>query len=714
MSTATCWSISTRRAAWVSSRCLPRALRSSWQTAGPTPCPRAAAAGSFGGGDSCTGAARTADASVEELDAAPPRGIHHHYCRLAVVTFPNGASDCRVFWPPAFGDGQGCGCSVCVTPESHNSGTLTIQQAVDQVRSTGGTVCLDAGLYNLGQTPVQLDGAQSVRLVGQGWRTMLSFMGSGAAISIQRAIGVSVDALAVLVPPATDVGNGTIGGGPGFLLRNSLGVAVQRCFVLQYAGRAGGGAAIGLAGYLVAVSLVENVVFAPSGIANAAAGPDTGEAPALLTMNLAIRDNVLACQRRGVSLDRVSLHLGDTRIAGNAVYGCSDGGFVATGAVASGGRLDVTANMLSVSGDGMRIGTNAPRIEGNDVTSSSDSGAGDGIALVQGLDKEGVRDCLILSNRVAGLPGRGIAIRQPIRSAMIKQNIIRRCGTGGIVMDGESAAESLTVDNNELVEIAPSFNNEAQSIAALRMVRVARLRIAGNAINDLAAAANQSPARLAIDILGCGASHLDGNDVERIGPNRAIGWSAGIRVLPPYGSVQIVANAVRRGREEDEGTPLEWYALRVGAQLAVVGTASGAAVMETPFFLVAETIGFSIDRRRIRALAVATRTHLGVQGNHFLSWAGGAPIVRVDSADSCSFSSNQCFLSQDGRARNIVSLAGRAVIATSNTVRRPSDQDAMDIDAQAFTVVGNLSFGNIRIRGNALPAPWSALNVLSQ
>jgi len=157
---------------------------------------------------------------------------------------------------------------------------------------------------------------------------------------------------------------------------------------------------------------------------------------------------------------------------------------------------------------------------------------------------------------------------------------------------------------------------------------------------------------------------------------------------------------------------MEWYALRVGmSQFNPAGAA--APLLETPVFVGIETTGFVIDRRRVRALAVAVRTHLGVQGNHFLSWGGGAPIVRVESNDSCSFSSNQCFLSQDGQARNVVALMGRAVIASSNTVRRPSDADAMDIDGQVFTVVGNVTFGNIRIRGNILPAPWNALNVLS-
>jgi hypothetical protein len=60
------------------------------------------AAGEFKTGDYWTMAARVADASVEKLAAAPPRGIHRHYCRLAIITFPNTVADCRVFWPPRF------------------------------------------------------------------------------------------------------------------------------------------------------------------------------------------------------------------------------------------------------------------------------------------------------------------------------------------------------------------------------------------------------------------------------------------------------------------------------------------------------------------------------------------------------------------------------------------------------------------------------------
>ena len=56
--------------------------------------------GSFLTRDFWNFAARTADGSVEKLDKAPTRGLHHHYTRLSIVTFPSSATDCRTPWPP--------------------------------------------------------------------------------------------------------------------------------------------------------------------------------------------------------------------------------------------------------------------------------------------------------------------------------------------------------------------------------------------------------------------------------------------------------------------------------------------------------------------------------------------------------------------------------------------------------------------------------------
>ncbi len=74
-------------------------------------------------GDHWCFAVRTADASVEALEQAPPLGIHHHFCRLAVVhstgeAFEGAPADCRPHFPPLTqlyrffhvgGDGQEAG-----------------------------------------------------------------------------------------------------------------------------------------------------------------------------------------------------------------------------------------------------------------------------------------------------------------------------------------------------------------------------------------------------------------------------------------------------------------------------------------------------------------------------------------------------------------------------------------------------------------------------
>lgn len=106
--------------------------------------------GNFRAGDYWVFAARTADASVEVLDEAPPRGIHHHYGRLAVVTLPNTVSDCRTFWPPEGKEGkEGC-CTVVVHPGED------IQAAIDSLGEYGGCVCLKAGEHIINK-PIQIN-----------------------------------------------------------------------------------------------------------------------------------------------------------------------------------------------------------------------------------------------------------------------------------------------------------------------------------------------------------------------------------------------------------------------------------------------------------------------------------------------------------------------------------------------------------------------------
>ena len=85
---------------------------------------------------------------------------------------------------------------MCVTPQSHATGTLTIQAAVDQVKAAGGgTVCLEAGVYMLPQA-VNADGARSLRIHGAGTGTVL--VARGTALTATGTSGLTIESLAIV------------------------------------------------------------------------------------------------------------------------------------------------------------------------------------------------------------------------------------------------------------------------------------------------------------------------------------------------------------------------------------------------------------------------------------------------------------------------------------------------------------------------------------
>jgi len=131
-------------------------------------------------GDYWIFAARTADGSVEPLQAAPSRGILHHFARLGFITWDaNGTgtfSSCIVYWPPPMGDGcTGC-CTVTVGDGIDSQGTFTdIQQAIDSLGTAGGEVCLGRGVFVVTST-IRIDATKkNVTIRGMGWATRIIF-----------------------------------------------------------------------------------------------------------------------------------------------------------------------------------------------------------------------------------------------------------------------------------------------------------------------------------------------------------------------------------------------------------------------------------------------------------------------------------------------------------------------------------------------------------
>ena len=187
--------------------------------------------GAFRTGDFWTFAARTSDGSVAPLTEAPPMGANHHYARLAVVTFPNPPTDCRIPWPPATqGASDTCACTVCIEAKSF-IGAADIVNAVSKVSgSGGGRVCFGPGLFNLGANPVVLSQSANVTLSGQGAATVLVYNGNGPALTVDACTQQRIQDLSIIATaPASAAGSTGQGASIGMLARNCAGLTVERC-----------------------------------------------------------------------------------------------------------------------------------------------------------------------------------------------------------------------------------------------------------------------------------------------------------------------------------------------------------------------------------------------------------------------------------------------------------------------------------------------------
>lgn len=133
-------------------------------------------------GDYWVFAARTAGGSVEPLDKAPPRGIIHHYCRLALITWGNNSpatttvTDCRKHWPPV---SRVC-CTEVVYPGED------IQAALNRLpEKEGGCVCLRTGTHEI-YTALSIT-QPNVIICGESLGTRILCKSGGSAVRLEQS-----------------------------------------------------------------------------------------------------------------------------------------------------------------------------------------------------------------------------------------------------------------------------------------------------------------------------------------------------------------------------------------------------------------------------------------------------------------------------------------------------------------------------------------------
>ncbi len=658
----------------------------------------------FKAGDWWVFAARTADASVEKLDRAPPRGIHHHYARLGIWDVAAGTvSDCRNPWPPK-GDGGDCSCTECVTPESHASGQLTIQDAVDRVHDTGGTVCLHTGRYVL-DTPVHIAAAKSLRITGQGPATVI--VSPGTAFAIERSAAIGIDSLSIV----------SLGQASAISVRTAFGLTLRQLVIAVFGDAKAQGAAIALGGLLIGTSITDNLLLAPDGIRAPATGNDK-EARGLVTAAMHIDHNIFWCLDSAIQLDGLVGHALDTRMTGNQVLATHDVGLSATGLTLPGASMRISDNTLQVHGPGIRCAVDGTWISDNKLLATRDGDRllkGAGIALVKGLDATGIDQAQVLANQVEGFADAGIAVNTRVQDLLVKLNIISRC-SNGIVVRGASRAGAISIENNHLRDIGLSAKANAANLSSetfgIAIQRAEAATVAGNTLRQVGRQAIENQKLIAgIVLYGVRQARVSHNEIHEIGPLDEFGGTvAGIGILPPYALAEVNHNHVERDAQFiTTPSDTDWYALLIDAPASSTGMLSRRSryatmqVQEQRMLMMLDThafmnIGMAVDQTVVNA---------SVLGNVLIA-RGRAPAVAI-TADEVLFNDNRCELRAGGKSPAVLLDVSVALI-NANRVRSAELSIQVPNQKAAVAAIGNITTGPIDAQ---LKAEMQPLNLIA-
>ncbi len=587
----------------------------------------------FSTGDYWVFAARAATGEVEPLPDAPPRGIEHHYCALAFVTWSAtgggtavvpSIENCPHLFPPLTElPGGGCEFTICVPPGNDDDATA-LQDAIDAVIARGGgEVCLEAGVYDLkrGLTmrgPAVPYPALCLRLRGRGSSTMLvhSIADGSPALSVEDAAEFTVQDLTILHPesrgsPAVAISNGrdftlervSIATdceqeapsdplhGCCLVLSDCEAGTIERCALVS---RVPGdparprGCAVSLSNVSV-LRFRENWVSADTGLW---AYEDDRPESASNLYAIQIAGNFMECaDRDGISLGsnrrvepRSRLYIGSILVADNHIA-AGRHGVVVYGE----GSVDIIGNVIWVRGSsdtsgrlaGIQVGATDGRIAWNDVTPAEggEDIAIDGIVLDQVWEEVSATppgSYHVIGNRVAGVSGNGIAIAGHINSALIKQNAVDDVGGTGIIVSSTGWADHLSVESNEVRNVAPAPLEASQGdwkperqASGICLYNAERAEVAGNLVDGVGQGPKEGTHRcVGVQLAAVGSARVSGNQVAAIGPNEFDGEVIGISVLHDAleSFVDLTCNLVGQGMASAGGVavPGGWSALRVG------------------------------------------------------------------------------------------------------------------------------------------------------
>lgn len=687
-----------------------------------------ASEGDFHTGDYWNFAARTADASIEILADAPPRGIHHHYARLAVVNTPADgaaspiASDCRVPWPAETGTGHDCSCDRCITPEGHNNGTATIQQAIDALEKTGGVICLAGGFYTLNQSLV-IRNANSLRIRGKGWMNTTLVADSheiGSILQLEGGRQIVIENLAIQGPAIAGAAT------PGkidlikvtttaYLDLNHLFLHGRLDPLNEDSGLETTG--VSLAGTVIGFSMSECIVVGRVGI--------EGRLKNLSVSALKVTHNAFFCSLNGIGLWNV-LYDGETHITHNVIRGTSRTAIGILGDALPGSNCLIDGNVLYPLSDGILAAIDGLHIARNKIAPLEGMPQWGTGVMIDGLRQRDI-NCWIIENHITGMYS-GIGVRMPLGSAMIKQNLIERSGEG-IVFTRNGSARRLSIENNHFVDIRGPVAIQVVVLAKQAVPEheavTQHADIAGNVVKGLAMESTGESSIAGILVLGGGHIRICRNHLADIGPvtSPADSYVAGIEVIKPFESANIAENTIIRNEEREYMGICRWYAILIRATGERVYKNLLTVVAEDQTVISTETVTY------ILPLNSANSAVTKLTGNHIVAHTN-APIVDVAGPFNISFTGNDCRGSSyvgdwhpAESGTGMIALKGDITIASGNTatvIRNAPTGTADSISSisisstkTSYSVIGNVTNRPILISGEELAAPWKQLNILN-
>jgi len=357
-------------------------------------------------------------------------------------------------------------------------------------------------------------------------------------------------------------------------------------------------------------------------------------------------------------------------------------------------------------------GVDGLRISDNEVRGLTARQSGNGIVLTDGLDPAGIGHVWVTGNHVDEVGGAAILVRVPLGSALIKQNILEGALSGIVFRDAGAVAHG-SIENNQLLRIGEVLNPTG-SVIGIQVLAGQDVQITGNVVSGFARDAVQASDRVGIRVGASGVVRISGNHLSDLGPRQThAGYVAAVEIHAPYSHALVGDNIMSRTSGTDLA-PSQWQAIRI----APVTERKFSSVLGGLIIPATEEETYLLTATRLRVLAQVQPDSVAIRGNHGSARAVASPLVMAFGSANCIMTDNHFEatpVAGGAAGARLVELEGTTVIATSNRLRwNGSDQDALNISGtKAFTALGNITMGNIRINGGLLPGPWDKLNVLA-